>query len=88
MREKDARSLLEAELMEERARRNHMYYIAGKIKRSCQELHQHNKDLRYLFVYQFPVLTSKIHMVLKITGTSLKNFRSLLGNPGISFQPF
>jgi hypothetical protein len=49
VREKEARALLEAELMEGRARRNHMYFIGEKVLRACKELQSANKTLKYVF---------------------------------------
>jgi hypothetical protein len=49
VREKEARTLLEAELMEGRARRNHMYFIGEKVLRACKELQSANKTLKYVF---------------------------------------
>ena len=48
VREKKARSLLEAEQMEGRARRNLMYFIGEKVLRSCKELQNTNKTLKYV----------------------------------------
>ena len=67
VREKKARSLLEAEQMEGRARRNHMYFIGEKVLRSCKELQSTNKTLKYvlqlLYWKHYALFSISVHII-------------------------
>lgn len=44
--EKEARASLEAELMEGRARKNHMYFIGEKVIRACKDMLNVARDMK------------------------------------------